>query len=53
MIELKDVGDGYYAKYPYYKRPRPALRKLEDLAPLPVLYVRSESAYKVPLDGRG
>ncbi len=53
MIKLEDVGDGYYAEYPYRKRPRPALRKLEDLAPLPSLYVRSESAYKVPLDGRG
>jgi hypothetical protein len=53
VIKLEDVGDGYYAEYPYRKRPRPALRKLEDLAPLPALYVRSESAYKVPLDGRG
>ncbi len=48
VIELEDVGDGYYAKYPYCKHPRPALRKLEDLAPLPALYVRSENAYKVP-----
>jgi hypothetical protein len=53
VIELEDVGDGYYAEYPYCKRPRPALHKLEDLLPLPALYVRSESAYKVPLDGRG
>ncbi len=53
VIELEDVGDGYYAEYPYRKRPRSALRKLEDLAPLPALYVRSKSAYKVPLDGRG
>jgi hypothetical protein len=53
VIELEDVRDGYYAEYPYRKRPRPALRKLEDLAPLPAMYVRSESACKFPLDGRG
>jgi len=53
IAEMEDVGDGYYAEYPYRKRPRPALRKLEYIAPLPASYVRSEDAYKVPLDGRG
>jgi hypothetical protein len=53
ISELEDVGDGYYAEYPYRKRPRPALRMLEDVAPLPASFVRSEDAYKVPLDRRG
>jgi hypothetical protein len=52
IAEMEDVGDGYYAEYPYRKRPRPALRKLEYIAPLPASYVRSEDAYKVPLDGK-
>jgi hypothetical protein len=53
ISEMEDVGDGYYAEYPYRKRPRPALRMLEDVAPLPASFVRSEDAYKVPVDGRG
>jgi hypothetical protein len=53
ISEMEDVGDGYYAEYPYRKRPRPALRMLDDIAPLPASFVRSEDAYKVPLDGRG
>ncbi|KAL3774146.1 hypothetical protein ACHAW5_010600 [Stephanodiscus triporus] len=50
---MEDVGDGYYAEYPYRRRPRPALRMLEDVAPLPASFVRTEGAYKVPVDGRG
>jgi guanylate kinase len=50
IAEMEDVGDGYYAEYPYRKRPRPALRKLEHIAPLPASYVRTEDAYKVPID---
>ena len=50
IAEMEDVGDGYYAEYPYRKRPRPALRKLEEIAPLPASYVRTEDAYKIPVD---
>lgn len=50
IAEMEDVGDGYYAEYPYRKRPRPALRKLENIAPLPASYVRTEDAYKIPID---
>lgn len=50
IAEMEDVGDGYFAEYPYRKRPRPALRKLEYIAPVPASYVRMEDAYKVPVD---
>eukprot|EP00580_Thalassiosira_gravida_P015126 CAMPEP_0201668752 /NCGR_PEP_ID=MMETSP0494-20130426/20889_1 /ASSEMBLY_ACC=CAM_ASM_000839 /TAXON_ID=420259 /ORGANISM="Thalassiosira gravida, Strain GMp14c1" /LENGTH=608 /DNA_ID=CAMNT_0048149275 /DNA_START=128 /DNA_END=1954 /DNA_ORIENTATION=+ len=48
--EAEDVGDGYYADYPSRKRRKAALRKLEEIAPLPASFVRSEDAYKVPLE---
>ncbi|KAL7438231.1 hypothetical protein ACHAXM_006095 [Skeletonema potamos] len=48
--EMEDVGDGYYADYPSRKRRKSALRKLEDIAPLPASFVRTEDAYKVPLE---
>lgn len=50
IIELEDVGDGYYAEYPWRKRRRSALRLLEEIAPLPASFVRSEDAFKVPLE---
>ena len=48
--EMEDVGDGYYADYPSRKRRKSALRKLEEIAPLPASFVRSEDAYKVPVE---
>lgn len=48
--EMEDVGDGYYADYPSRKRRKSALRKLEEIAPLPASFVRTEDAYKVPMD---
>lgn len=47
--ELEDVGDGYFTEYPSRKR-RKALRKLEELAPVPASFVRSEDAFKIPLE---
>lgn len=51
--EMEDVGDGYYADYPSRKRRKEALRKLEDIAPLPASFVRSEDAFKVPMERGG
>jgi guanylate kinase len=48
--EMEDVGDGYYADYPSRKRRKCALRKLEEIAPIPASFVRTEDAYKVPLE---
>ena len=48
ITELEDVGDGYFAEYPSRKRRKSSLRKLEELAPLPASFVRSEDAFKVP-----
>ncbi|KAL7464670.1 hypothetical protein ACHAXS_005003 [Conticribra weissflogii] len=50
ITEMEDVGDGYYAEYPSRKRRRSALRKLEEIAPLPASFVRSEDAFKVPME---
>ena len=47
---MEDVGDGYYSEYPSRKKKRKSLRKLEEIAPLPASFVRSEDAYKVPLE---
>ena len=38
------------AEYPSRKRRKSALRKLEEVAPLPASFVRSEDAFKVPLE---
>ena len=48
--EMEDVGDGYYADYPSRKRRKCALRKLEEISPLPASFVRTEDAYKVPIE---
>ena len=50
ITEMEDVGEGYYAEYPSRKRRKSALRKLEDIAPLPASYVRSEDAFKIPME---
>mmetsp|Transcript_12654 Transcript_12654/g.27719 ORF Transcript_12654/g.27719 Transcript_12654/m.27719 type:complete len:584 (+) Transcript_12654:80-1831(+) len=50
ITEMEDVGDGYYAEYPSRKRRRSALRKLEEIAPLPASFVRTEDAYKIPME---
>ena len=50
ITELDDVGDGYYAEYPSRKRRQVALRKLEEIAPLPASFVRSEDAFKIPVE---
>lgn len=53
ITEMEDVGDGYFAEYPSRKRRKCALRKLEEIAPLPASFVRSEDAFKVPLERGG
>lgn len=53
ITEMEDVGDGYYAEYPSRKRRKVALRKLEEIAPLPASFVRSEDAYKIPMERGG
>ena len=50
ITEMEDVGDGYYAEYPSRKRRKVALRKLEEIAPLPASFVRSEDAFKIPME---
>ena len=50
ITEMEDVGGGYYAEYPSRKRRKSALRKLEEIAPLPASYVRSEDAFKIPVE---
>ncbi|KAL9184292.1 hypothetical protein ACHAXT_002378 [Thalassiosira profunda] len=50
ITEMEDVGDGYYAEYSSRKRRRSALRKLEEIAPLPASFVRGEDAFKVPVE---
>ena len=49
IVELDDVGDGYYAEFPNReRRNRKSLRKLNDIAPIPASFVRSEDAFKIP-----
>ena len=52
LQELEDVGDGYYADYPSrVRRSKRSLRNLEDVSgPLSASYVRTEGAYKIPVD---
>lgn len=50
LTELEDVGDGYYAEYGSRKRQwKRTTRDLADVSPVAASFVRSESAYKVPL----
>lgn len=48
--EVEDVGDGFFADYSSRKKKRKTLRKLEEIAPLPASFVRTEDAYKIPLE---
>lgn len=49
VVELDDVGDGYYAEFPNReRRNRKSLRNLSDIAPIAASFVRSENAFKVP-----
>ena len=50
LTQLEDVADGYYAEYPSRKRRKSDLRKLEDIAPVAASFVRSEDAYKIPME---
>lgn len=51
IVELDNVGDSYYAEYPSRERKRrKSLRKLEEVAPILASYVRSEDAFKVPIN---
>jgi hypothetical protein len=48
--EVEDVGDGFFAEFSSRKKKRKTLRKLEEIAPLPASFVRTEDAYKIPLE---
>ncbi|KAL7502888.1 hypothetical protein ACHAXN_000762 [Cyclotella atomus] len=50
ITQMEDVGDGYYAEYPSRKRRKVDLRKLEDISPLAASFVRTENAYKIPME---
>lgn len=51
LTELEDVGEGYYAEYGSRKRQwKRTTRDLVDVSPVAASFVRSESAYKVPLN---
>jgi hypothetical protein len=51
ITEMDDVGSGYYADYPQQqKRNKRTTRDLAAVSPITASFVRSEAAYKVPLD---
>ena len=51
VTELENVGEGYFCEYPSRKRKsKQALVNIREMAPLPSAFVRSEDAYKVPID---
>jgi guanylate kinase len=50
ITQMEDVGEGYYAEYPSRKRRKTDLRKLEDISPLAASFVRTEDAYKIPME---
>lgn len=54
LSELDDVGSGYYADYPFRKRgSKKTVRDLAAVSPIAASFVRSEDAYKLPLDPKG
>jgi guanylate kinase len=51
LAELEDVGDGYYADYPQRKRmSKKSVRDAGRVSPIAASFVRSENAWKVPVD---
>jgi len=51
LTEMEDIGDGYYADYPSRKRmSKKAVRNLANVSPLMASFVRSENAFKVPIE---
>lgn len=53
ITEMEDVGDGYYAEYSSRKRRKSRVCDIATLSPLPASYVRSEDAFKIPIDTMG
>jgi hypothetical protein len=53
IAELDDVGSGFYADYPMQKRSRKrTMRDLADVSPIAASFVRTEDAFKVPIDSK-
>jgi len=51
IAELDDVGSGYFADYPFQKRrSKKTMRDLAAVSPIAASFVRSEDAFKVPMD---
>ena len=50
LVQLEDVGDGFYAEYSsrHARSSKKAMRPLSQVAPIAASWVRSEAAYKVP-----
>lgn len=54
ISELDDVGSGYYTDYPFQqRRSKKTMRDLAAVSPIAASFVRSEDAFKVPLDTDG
>lgn len=54
ISELDDVGSGYYTDYPFQRRQsKKTMRDLAAVSPIAASFVRSEDAFKVPLDVDG
>eukprot|EP00547_Thalassionema_nitzschioides_P007804 CAMPEP_0194223494 /NCGR_PEP_ID=MMETSP0156-20130528/35273_1 /TAXON_ID=33649 /ORGANISM="Thalassionema nitzschioides, Strain L26-B" /LENGTH=515 /DNA_ID=CAMNT_0038954667 /DNA_START=185 /DNA_END=1732 /DNA_ORIENTATION=- len=54
IVELEDVGDGYFAEYGFRQRSgKKSLRNLNEISPIAASFVRSEYAYKIPRNKEG
>lgn len=54
ITQLEDLGDGYFAEYSSTKRmSKKTDRDIRQLSPLRASFVRSEQAYKVPVEPNG
>lgn len=54
IVELEDVGDGYFAEYGFRQRSgKKSLRNLSEISPIAASFVRSEYAYKIPRNKEG
>lgn len=50
VTQLEDTGDGYFADFPPRKRKRvKSLRDLAQVSPIAASFVRTESAFKIPI----